>query len=460
MTLSYQLTKHPIGTKREFWALTWPLMIGLISSTLMMFVDRLFLAWFDPLALNAAASGGMAYYIFLVIPIGVVAIAEVLVGRLHGEGKLEEIGSAAWQMIWFACLMLPIFCFIGWGLPGFLFAGTGNEVYETEYFQTLMYFAVFQCSVVALSGFFIGVGNVSIVTIAALIGNVVNIGLDYVMIFGWGPFPEWGVTGAAIATGISQVAQVLFLFAIFWNSKNRKCFRTQRFQYNKSYFFEGLWIGLPSGLGRCMEVIAHFLFFRIIMSVGAEQMMIVTMVQSFYILFSFVIEAESKGASAIAANLLGANVLGSLGRVLKSSFILHIFYFALFAGSLCLFPDFFLRIFASSENAQLLADPKVIHTFFVCMLLMSLFFLVDGFGWILGGVLTAAGDTRYVLWVSLAVNWFAYLLPTFWLIGVNKGGPEIAWLIIVMATSLTVISYYFRYRSGTWLKQYHVLQQA
>ncbi|MFI5344431.1 MAG: hypothetical protein ACHQUC_09450, partial [Chlamydiales bacterium] len=62
MQKTYELTAHPCGSKREFWTMTWPLMVGLLSSTIMMFVDRLFLAKWSPLGLNAAVSGGMAYY--------------------------------------------------------------------------------------------------------------------------------------------------------------------------------------------------------------------------------------------------------------------------------------------------------------------------------------------------------------------------------------------------------------
>ena len=109
MAESYKLTKFAVGSKREFWTLTWPLMLGMISTTFMMFVDRLFLARFDPKALNAAASAGMAYLVFLVVPIAIVSVSEVLVGRLHGKERFKDIGSAAWQMIWFGGMLTPIF---------------------------------------------------------------------------------------------------------------------------------------------------------------------------------------------------------------------------------------------------------------------------------------------------------------------------------------------------------------
>lgn len=454
MSNTYQLTSHPVGSKWEMWTLSWPLMVGLISSSFMMFIDRLFLAQFDPLALNAAATAGIAYYIFLVIPMGIVAISEVLVGRLHGEGQNHEIGSATWQMVWFGVFLTPVFWMIGGIFPDFLFAGTGNEIFETAYFNTMIKFAPVQCATIALLGFFVGTGNVKIVTLSAILGNVINIVLDYVLIFGWGPFPEWGVMGAAFATGVSLLVQFIFLLCLFWARTNREAYKTHRIRINPSYLFEGLRIGTPSSVGHCLEVIAHFIFFRIVMSVGSEHMTIVAIVQSFYILSSFVVEAQSKAASAIVSNLLGAQVEGLFGKVLCSSFILHSLYFLVFFGSLCVFPDFFFQLFASPSHKELLADPYMAKMFWSSLFYMCLFFLFDGFCWILIGFLTAAGDTRYVFWVSTVVNWLAYVLPTLWLVGWEKGGADVAWGIVASMSFLNFVLYAVRYLSGNWLKQY------
>jgi multidrug resistance protein, MATE family len=235
MQKDYQLTSYPSGSKREFWTLTWPLMLGLLSSTIMLFVDRLFLAQWHPLALNAAVTGSMAYFIFLVTPMGVVEITEVVVGRLHGEERHQEIGSAAWQMALLSFALLPLFWLIASEAPFFIFNGSSNQPFETTYFYTLMLFAPCQCTVIALSGFFIGIGQVKIVTYSAILGNAINIVMDYWMIFGGGPMPELGVMGAAAATGVAQIMQLIFLLFRFWSHSNRKKYGTLKLKFNKSF---------------------------------------------------------------------------------------------------------------------------------------------------------------------------------------------------------------------------------
>ncbi|MBI5273935.1 MAG: MATE family efflux transporter [Chlamydiales bacterium] len=456
MSHSYQLTKYPVGSKREFLVLSWPLMVGLISTSLMIFVDRIFLARFNPLTLNAAVSAGVAYYIFLVIPMGVALIAEVLVGRLHGEDKFEEIGSATWQMIWFGVLLTPFFLLAAWLMPPILFGGTDYEIFETQYFEILIVFAPIHCVIVALSGFFIGIGNVKVVTLCAIIGTIANTILDYILIFGTETIPALGIRGAAIGTVISEVIQMLFLFWIFFSYKN-KIFQTLKWKINKFLLLEGIKIGMPSGIGHCIEVVAHFLFFRCVMSVGPEQMTIVAMVQSLYILSSFILEAQSKAASAIVANLLGAGHKKPIKKVLKSSFILQTLYFIGFAGSLCLFPEFFFNLFSSSIHKDLLANPSLANTFLIALAFMSLFFLLDGFCWILIGFLTAAGDTRFILVITIIVYWIAYAFPTLLLVGWQQGGADIAWGIVAAMSLLNFVMYLWRYKTGAWLKYYHPL---
>ncbi len=434
--------------------MSWPLMLAMLSTSLMVFVDRLFLARFNPIALNAAASAGMAYYIFLVLPMSIASISEVLVGRLHGEKRFSEVGEAAWQMVWFSVFLIPLFLASAWLAPLVIFKGSGIEAHETAYFSTLIYFAPFQCIVVALSGFFIGIGKVKIVTIAAILGNIVNIALDYVLIFGYGPIPSFGLSGAAFATGLSEVIQTIYLFIMIFQAIERKTYKTQKCRFQSHFFKESLKIGTPSGLGHTLEVTAHFIFFRLIMSVGQTQMTIVALVQSFYVLSSFIVEAGSKAASAIVANLLGASQRTLLKKVLISSFTLHSIYFAIFASMVLLFPNAFIDLFISEAHSNLFSNPEIKQIFIHSMLLMTLFFLFDGFSWLLIGFLTAAGDTRFIFWTSLLVYWFAYVIPAFIFIGLYKGSADWAWMIVAGMGLANVLIYAYRYKSGKWLSHF------
>ena len=296
---------------------------------------------------------------------------------------------------------------------------------------------------IAVAGFFIGIGHVRIVTYTAILGNVLNILLDSLLIFGVGFIPAFGVIGAAAATGVSQVAQVGFLIYLFLRKKNRIKYKTEKFALNKMQLIKGLKIGVPLGLGHCVETIAHFLFFRIVISVGFAQMTVVAIVQSLYILISFVIDAQSKGAAAIISNLLGAEKIKKVSKVLKSAFTLHFIYFIALTALIWFFSDDVLNLFIHASHREVLVTPEFITTFMTALFFMGLYFLFDGWAWILMGFLTASGDTRFVLFVSLIVQWLAYVLPTFFLIGIKRQGADVAWSIITFMSLLSFLSYFW-----------------
>ncbi len=455
MTHTYQLTRHPVGSLREIWSMSWPLMLSLMSNCIMLFVDRLLLSWHSPSALAAGANASMAYYLFLVVPMAICAISEVMVGRLHGEEKLHEIGKPVWQTVWFAFLLAVPSWLIAMYLPDLVFYHTGNEEHETVYFQILMSFAPLMCSAIAFSGFFIGIGNVKVVTWCTLGANLVNALGGYLLIFGAGSIPAMGVTGAGLATGIAQCVQVLLLLVCFLTKYNRKTYGTAKLSFDRAYFFEALKIGAPAGTGHVVEIFAHYLFFRIVMLAGNHQMAIAALVQSFYLLVGFAVDAQSKGVGAIIANLLGAKEFGRLRSVFKSAVTLHTMFAVILFTLIVFGVDLFLGIFFSGDGVELLNDSNIRSMATQAMLWMCVFFLFDGYCWILIGHLTASGDTKFIFYVSSLVNWVAYVLPVFLLVGLGGRGADAAWMIIAFYSMVNFAIYYWRYRSGRWLHAVH-----
>lgn len=451
MTNAYQLTKHPVGSLKEIWAMSWPLMLSLMSNSIMLFVDRLLLSWHSPLALAAGANASMAYYLFLVVPMAICAISEVFVGRLHGQEKLQEIGKPVWQTVWFAAILSLPLLLIALYLPHIVFYHTGNEEQETAYFQMLMAFAPLMCAGVAFSGFFIGIGEVKVVTWCTLIANCFNAIAGYLLIFGFGEIPAMGIWGAGLATGLAQSFQFILLLICFLSKKYRIKFGTAKFSFNKSYFIEALRIGAPAGTGHLVEIFAHFIFFRIVMLAGPDQLALAAMVQSCYLLFGFIVDAESKGVGAVVANIIGAKKFLLLPKVFKSAILQHTLFSTAFFLLIYVLLDVFLGAFFSGNGTLWLEDPILYQMASQAILWMCLFFLFDGYCWILIGHLTASGDTKFIFYVSSLVNWIAYVLPVYLLVGLYGKGADAAWMIIALYSMINFCIYFYRYKSGRWL---------
>ena len=189
---SYQITRFPIGSLKEVWTISWPLILGLISNGVMIAVDRFMLGKYSLDAMNAAATAGAAAFTVFILPIVVAGISEVFVGRAHGLGKHDEMGSHVWQMIWFSILLAPIFVLVGIFIGPLLLKNVFRQDYASEYFYSLVNFGTIFCLNTALMGFFIGQGKVRIITVTIILANIANAYFDYAFIFGTSFTPALG----------------------------------------------------------------------------------------------------------------------------------------------------------------------------------------------------------------------------------------------------------------------------
>jgi len=447
---SYQLTKYPLGSIRECWTISWPLILSMLSFSIMLFTDRLLLSRHSITELNAAAASGTACWMFVVLPISIAAISEVFVGRYHGEDRLTELGKPVWQMLWFSLLASPILWIIGSFGPPLLFYGSPNISEETTYFSTILLFSPILFANIAVTGFFVGSGRVKVVTVCAIAANICNIGLDYLLIYGYKFIPSLGIRGAALATGISELLQFILLVSFFLKKNNRENFGTFDYRFDRKIFNESLRIGFPAGLGIAVEVFAHFVFFKAMSYAGQENLTIAALVQSLYFLIFFFYEGLSKGVTTICANLLGGNQKVYIKKVLYSAGLIHILFFMVISGLVLLNSNLIIDFFLNQQDEKLIVNTtflsKVQHGIFW----MCLFFLFDGLTRIMAGQLTAAGDTKFLLYAGTVLNIVAYILPILLIVLYADGGADEAWMIIFCCSLITFFVYWLRYISNKW----------
>lgn len=448
---NYKLTRFPIGSLREMFTVSWPLITGLLSGSLMMFADRVFLANYDLAALNASANASMAFFSMNILPIVIAGMSEVFVGRLNGEGQLSKIGQSVWQMIWFALMTIPFFSLGSRLLLPIFSYGSANYDLEANYFILSCDFGPFWAISSALMGFYIGLGRSRIVMVGTFLANLLNILLDFLLVFGMGPFPELGITGAALATGVAAVFQTFFFAFGFLTLKSQRDYFTHRFAFDGPLFWESIRIGVPAGLGRFTEVIAHTIFFRLVSYAGELQLTIVALVQSVYILLSFSSEGLCKAVTAISSNLIGAKKLKLIGKVIRAALLQHTLVTAIFAITLYFSIDHVVKIFIPAEQRQLLADQEFLQATALALLWMGVFFWMDGLSWSIIGHLVAAGDTKFLLWSAIVMNWGAYVAPVAIGITYFGWGAKEAWMVIAFASVLYFIWMSWRYLSKRWL---------
>lgn len=457
MEPSEKLTKYPEGSIRELWTISFPLMISTLATLLMIFVDRIFLAEYSLESLNAAAHAGTWAWAFIG-GLGVLTgMSEIFVSQYNGAGMRSKIGVPVWQMIWASLVSLVVFIVLAvWGAP-ILYANSPYQALETEYFSILMFFGPAYAWMTALSGFFIGRGKTRMLIWIAIIANLINIVLDWILIFGIeGWVPEMGIRGAALATSIGYLFEGSFLFFFFLQKKYRKEFGSSSWRFDPLVFRKCFKVGFPQGLFYFLEIIGFALFYQMMTRMGEVHITISSICQSILILLSFFYDGLSRGVAAIAGNFIGGNRYAYVGKVLKSGLYLQLLFIALLV-------TFFALDFHHSVQFLLPQDWKNYslswftefgisseQVLVFCLFCTFIYIGFEGIRWVLAGILTAAGDTLFLLIAGPICVWLFLLLPVYLFVVKYSASVQTAWLLIAAYGLFTCILYAVRLFQGKW----------
>lgn len=447
-----------MGSLREIWHVAAPLMLMTFSTYAMLFADRMILSRYSVEAMNASAVAGTTYAIFMFSLLSLALIAEVFVGQYNGAGNFKKIGEPVWQMLWFALFSIIIF----WPLAFF-----GGEIFFNKpttslcipYFRWLMLFGPAVPMLGALEAFNIGRGKTIAITVIAILANSTNILLDYLLVFGIEGFiPSMGLSGAAIATGIAQSLQVITLFALFLRPKHRKKFGTGNFHFKKKAFLQCLKVGTPMAISHAVAIAAWAFFNDLIAQTGLAYMTTIVICQNYFFLFCFITEGLGKAVATITANLIGAKQANLIPKMLSSAIRLHGIFVAILAIPLIIYSKPFIDMFLDSNTIPIETLPLLLDIIENALFWMWITLIFNGFFWIYSSQLTAAGDTKFIMYANMISAWLFLLLPTYLFIIRFHYSPSLSWKLMTFDIFIASFMFYLRYRSGKW-RSFQLIQE-
>lgn len=443
------LTEYPPGSFRELSKIALPLMLSSLSVMTMVFVDRLLLAHYSTDALNAAANASTFAWSFIYSWMVLTSIAEVFVAQYYGAGRHSKLGEPVWQMLWLS--LFSLLFFIPFGIFGAdLFYGSSPErEMEKAYFRWMILFGSVFPVYSALCGFFVGQGKTRLVTTLAVAANIVNVCLDYVLIFGVeGYIQPLGVTGAVFATSIGSLLQTSVLGAVFLNKKNRELYGTNRIKLKSKALLQCVRIGLPGAVFSLIEILGWAAFYGMMTYVSSRHITVAAISQSVIILLYFFAEGISKATSIICGNLIGAKSIKHVPTMIRSGIQLHVLFFLTIVGFFTFYSHTFISLFLPTiEASQLVSLDKTLQE---CLFLICLYMLFEGIRLLFSGILTAAGDTVFLLIAGSCSIWILLVLPIYIFIVREQMSIETATLICVNYSFFACLLYMWRYFHGKW----------
>ena len=239
--------------------LSYPVILGMLGHTMVAFVDNIMVGQIGTAELAAISLANSFMFIAMSLGIGFSTAITPLIAEADGEGSLE-VGKSTFKHGLFLCTVLSILLFLGvfFAEPMLYLMKQPPEVVELAipYLNlvavSLIPLVIFQ----AFKQFSDGMSMTKYPMYAILIGNVINVVLNYLFIFGKFGFPELGIVGAAIGTLVSRLIIVIFLWYLLSQHYKSRAFvlNIKIFKLSKKMIKKLYSIGFPSAIQMFFEV--------------------------------------------------------------------------------------------------------------------------------------------------------------------------------------------------------------
>ena len=405
--------------------------------------------WVAHLGADAVATVGLTeslltliYTAAMGLSIGVTAI----VARRIGEKNPEAAAEAAVQGIALGVAVAVGIGVVGVTLAPRLLAVMGGspavQAMGANYARIMLGGNVVILLLFLINAIFRGAGDAAIAMRVLWLANWINIALGPCLIFGLGPFPRLGVTGAAVATTIGRGTGVLYQMYRLWRGDARVVIRRAHLALHPAVMRTMLRL---SGTGTVQVLIGTASWIglvRIVASFGSEAL------AGYQIAIRIIIFAllPSWGLANAAATLVGQGLgSGNPDRAERAVWLAG-FYNMLFLGTIgVLFVTLagpIVGVFTSDREVAAIAE--------VCLRTISYGFLFYAYGMVITQSFNGAGDTWTPTWINLGCFWLWEIPLAYYLARHAQLGPRGVALAVTVAFSTVAVVSALLFRRGRW----------
>ena len=429
-----------------------PLILSSSCHAVNMFMDRLMLTRYSGSSAAAALTGGLTCFTLQCFFVGAVGYAGTFVAQYSGANQPKRVGTAVWQGIFMALLGALFMASCCLWSP-YLFAALKHtpEVEEQEniYFTYLALGCIVFLLQQALSCFWSGRGKTSMVLIVSLIVTLLNLPLNYIFIYGKFGCPEMGTAGAAWGTILAALGGLLIYIVGFFGLKSsRRHFSTCKNIIDWEMFRRMLKYSSPNGVQLFMDLAAFNIFILILSLYGAQVQEASSIVFGINNLSFCPIMGMGMSASILVGQAVGAKDIPHAKKAVRSARTLMLIYMSVMMILFLLLPDLLLKPFVRVGDSS---QVEVIRLSRIMLIYVAAYLFGDGLVLIYSNAVRGAGDTRYIMLLTVVMAWGFCAIPCIimWLLGAS-----VWWLGGCLSTYIVIFGLlcYRRYRSGKWTK--------
>ncbi|MCP5358270.1 MAG: MATE family efflux transporter [Pseudomonadales bacterium] len=434
---------------RATFLLAVPMILEMSMESVFAIVDIFFVA---SLGAEAVATVGLTESVISLLyalAIGLSMGTTAMVSRRIGENSPEAAAFAAGQALW-----IGVAVSLCVGLGGIFFAedilrlmGAEDAVVETGSLYTqIMLGGCFTIVFLFLNNaIFRGAGDASIAMRALVLANGINIVLDPCLIFGWGPFPEMGVTGAAVATNIGRGIGVLYQFYYLCARDRRIRLVWQDFVVKLSVILTLVRISVGGILQFLIATASWVFLMRLVSIYGSDAVAgytIAIRIMMFVILPAW-------GLSNAVATLVGQNLgAGKIDRAVSTVWQVakyNVVYMMAVALVIIVVPRAIMEVFTT--------EPQALGFGIDALRIMSYSFGFMALGMVAVQAFNGAGDTMTPMWINVFCYWMVQIPVAYWMATKLTMGPYGVFWSVFLAEILMGIVGVLCFMQGRWKHQ-------
>jgi putative MATE family efflux protein len=426
-----------------------PMILELSLESIFAVVDIYFVGHLPNADVAVATVGLTEAVISLVytLGIGLSVGATAIVARRVGEKDFTEASKSGAQAITVSLLVAIIVAFLGVYFASDILGlmGAQPEVIAagTAFAQIIFASSPAIILLFLINGIFRGAGDAAMAMRSLWLASIINIVLCPLLIYGYGPFPQLGLTGAAIATAIGRTTGVLYqCYHLFAKSRTIKIYRTY-FKPNFEIIKSLLNISTPAMLQFFIQSGSWIILTYIVSITGSTDASAGYQIAIRNVVF-FILPAW--GLSNAAATLVGQNLGAKQPERAQQSVLLTTKYNIIFMSLVTLlfvcFSEFIISFYT--------ADKVILAYGSQALRIIGLGYIFYGIGMVMIQALNGAGDTRTPTWINVFCFWMIQI-PLAWFLAVYLDfGPIGAFIAIPSAeTVLALLAFYF-FKKGKW----------
>lgn len=429
----------------EIARMSGPVAVGALSATMLNIVDTAMVGRLGDTALGAVGLGSYVTLLTILIFGSLNVGTQAITSRRYGEGRTDEYPMIALNAGLLALAIGTVVSVAGYHLAPWIFSllsdDPGIVATGTPYLKIRFAGQFAVITLFTLSGFVFGMGRVRIHMAISMMVNLMNIGLNYLLIFGHMGFARMEASGAALASVISLVAGLFAYLAVIHLRILRHIGYKGKARVSWELIGRILRISLPRA-AQSVSTIGFVVFLSLAGRLGVAQLAISNIIFKAFN-FSFMMGMSiGTAAATLAGKSLGAGRLEKAEAYGWHSAGLGALVMGVIGTTFMFFPRAIMGIFTTS--------PATVEMGVTAFRLLGAFQLIDGVGIVLSRTLQGAGSTVYVMVSEIICIW-GVLIPAAWAaVEIFDGGLLLIWtsiyLYIVFFASLTS----WKFREGGW----------